>query len=69
MRHSAKINEKAMITSPWTLTSKLFSAQTWSANNNISLNEKNDLYFVDAEMLPMFVQVRQFISLGAQLGD
>lgn len=30
----------------------------WSPNNNISLNEKNELYFVDAEMLPMFVQVR-----------
>lgn len=51
------------MTTPWTLMNKLFAPVTWAPNSGLSLAEKEGIYFVDHDMLPMFVQVRSpFLS-------
>ncbi|SCV71538.1 BQ2448_3126 [Microbotryum intermedium] len=52
----AKMNEKNMIQTPWTLYGKLFSPGSFAPNSAMSLNEKLEVYFHDHSIMPLFVQ-------------
>ncbi|GAA5869122.1 hypothetical protein JCM8547_008702 [Rhodosporidiobolus lusitaniae] len=52
----AKMNEKNTIQTPWTLYSRLSGPQAFSPVSGMTLNDKNDLYFSDHSIMPLFVQ-------------
>ncbi|GAA5969486.1 hypothetical protein JCM11641_008131 [Rhodosporidiobolus odoratus] len=52
----ARMNEKNMIQTPWTLYNKLFGPQSFSPVSGMTLTDKVELYFQDHSIMPLFVQ-------------
>ncbi|ORY75974.1 replication factor RFC1 C terminal domain-domain-containing protein [Leucosporidium creatinivorum] len=52
----AKMNEKNAIQTPWTLYSKLTAPQAFGNVSGMTLNDKQELYFQDHQIMPLFVQ-------------
>ena len=50
------MNEKNTIQTPWTLYSKLMGPQAFSSVSGMTLNDKQELYFQDHSIMPIFVQ-------------
>ncbi|GAA6048823.1 hypothetical protein JCM3770_003639 [Rhodotorula araucariae] len=51
-----RMNEKNTLQTPWTLYSKLFGPQAFAPVSGLSLSDKNDVYFHDHSIMPLFVQ-------------
>ncbi|KAG9304278.1 hypothetical protein G9A89_019840 [Geosiphon pyriformis] len=52
----SKASEKSDILSPWDVLSKLFNASSWVERNNVTLDDKLELYFQDPSLIPLMVQ-------------
>lgn len=50
------MNEKNTIQTPWTLYSKLTAPQAFGNVSGMTLNDKQELYFQDHQIMPLFVQ-------------
>lgn len=50
------MNEKNTIQTPWTLYNKLMGPQAFSSVSGMTLNDKQEIYFQDHQILPLFMQ-------------
>jgi replication factor C subunit 1 len=54
--HSAKMNEKYAMMSPFDITNKMLGPYLFSATARESLGDKMELYFHDHSFMPLFMQ-------------
>ncbi|CAJ0869991.1 3413_t:CDS:10 [Entrophospora sp. SA101] len=52
-----KNSEKDIVLNIWDVAVKLLDPVTWSSRNEVSLNEKLNLYFHDPDLTPLMIQV------------
>lgn len=55
-KHMSKAWEKHIVLKPWDIVGKILSSQMFAPSNNISLNEKIELYFNDHEFSYLMLQ-------------
>nr|CAG8446823.1 3981_t:CDS:10 [Entrophospora candida] len=53
-----KNSEKDIVLNIWDVAVKLLDPVTWSSRNEVSLNEKLNLYFHDSDLTPLMIQDR-----------
>lgn len=58
VHHSAKLNEKYSIMTPFNVINKMLGPQLFAATARETLGDKMELYFHDHSFMPLFMQVR-----------